>query len=120
MPTQDTTPSRRIVLSGLAAGTPISEMAISLLDEAGNALARASVREDGSVELPEKALASASEVLFEPDDLVLKADRFRELIEMDTLDTLDVTALGVAGGWYGDDGRTAHRPGRVWHPSGGY
>jgi hypothetical protein len=94
MPRQDTTPSRRIVFS-LAAEAPTSEMAISLVDEPGNTLDRASVNEDGSCELSEEALASAHGVNFEPVNVLVEADRFRELI--DTEEPVDVTALLEAG-----------------------
>ncbi len=91
MPSQDTTPSRRIVLSGLVADAPASEMAISLLDEAGKTLYRASVNDDGSCELPAEALASAHGVILEPINVVVEADQFRELIA--TNEPIDITAL---------------------------
>jgi hypothetical protein len=94
MPAEDATPRRRIVLSGLGAEALTSEMAISLVDEAGNTLSRAPVHEDGSCELPEEALAAADEVLLEPARASVDAHHFRRLIETNTL---DVNALLPAG-----------------------
>jgi uncharacterized protein YfaS (alpha-2-macroglobulin family) len=86
MPAEDTSAFRRIVLSGLGAGAPMSEMAISLVDKAGNTLSRDSVNEDGNCELSEEALAVADWVLLEPAQAFLEAEQFRRLIETDTLD----------------------------------
>jgi hypothetical protein len=86
MPAKETTPSRRIVLRGLGAGAPTPEMAISLVDKAGDTLSRISVHQDGSCELSEEALALADGVLIEPYAVSIDADRFRRLIETDTLD----------------------------------
>jgi hypothetical protein len=71
-------------------------MAISLVDRAGNTLNRASVDVDGGCELPQEALASAHEVIFEPIGVVIAADRLRKLIE--TEQPVDVTALPAATG----------------------
>jgi hypothetical protein len=95
MPTQDTTPSRRIVFSGLGAEAPASERAISLVDEAGKRLDRASVNEDDSCELLEEALASAYWVIFEPINVLVEADQFRTLIDAE--EPVDVTGLLEAG-----------------------
>jgi hypothetical protein len=94
MPAQNAIPSRRIVISGLVAESPASEIAVSLVDEAGNTLNRVLVNEDGSCELPTEALASAERVRFEPIGVVVEADQFRKLIE--TGDLLDLTVLLAA------------------------
>lgn len=95
-PALDSAPSRRIVLSGLPANAAASEMAIRLVDRAGNTLNRASVNDDGSCELPQQALASAHEVIFEPVGVAIAADQFRKLIE--TEQPVDVTVLLPATG----------------------
>lgn len=92
MPAKDATPSRRIVLSGLGAEAPTSEMAISFVDKRGRTLNRASVNADGSCELCEEALASADGVLLEPAQAALEADAFRRLIETDILDVTPLLA----------------------------
>jgi hypothetical protein len=97
MPTQKTTPSQIIVLSGRAAGAPGSKMAtISLVDEAGRLLDRACINDDGSCELSKEALASAHGVLFEPVNVLIEADRFRQMIETER--PVDVTELLAATG----------------------
>ena len=96
MPTEDKTPSRGIVLSGLAAGGSASRTAISLVDDAGNTLHEALINEDGSCELPEDMLASAQEVFLGPIDVSVRADRFRDLLQ--TGDVIDVAALFAGPG----------------------
>jgi hypothetical protein len=95
MPAHDTTPPRTIVFSGLVEKSPTSEMAISLVDEAGKQLNRAFVNKDGSCELSEEALASAHGVILEPINVLVEADQFRRLI--DTEEPVDVTRLREAG-----------------------
>jgi hypothetical protein len=104
MPAEDTSAFRRIVLSGVGAGAPTSEMAISFVDKAGDTLSRAVVNADGSCELPEEALAAADRVLLEPAQASLEGDQFRRLIETDTLDVAAVLAAGalnLASAWPG-------------------
>jgi hypothetical protein len=95
MPDEKIAQSRKIVLSGLAAGGLAPDTTISFLDDAGNMLERAVVDVDGSCEVHENALSSAQEVHVGPINVSLQAQQLRALI--DTENTLDVAALLRAG-----------------------
>jgi hypothetical protein len=95
MPDENIAQSRRIVLSGLAAGVLAPDTAISFVDDAGNTVQRAVVDVDGSCEVHENALSSAQEVHVGPINVSLRAQQLRALI--DTQNTLDVAALLRAG-----------------------
>jgi hypothetical protein len=96
MSPQRTTSSRQIVLTGMVARAPGSKVAISLVDEAGELLDSAFIDDDGRCELSEEALVSARSVLVEHVNVLVEADRFRQLIGSEKC--VDVTELLAATG----------------------
>jgi hypothetical protein len=89
--TDNAAPCRTIMLTGLAAGRAVSETAISLLDDKSETLQKAPINEDGSCDLSVEALTAAHQVVLQPDNASVPAERLRWLLQ--TTDTIDVDHL---------------------------
>jgi hypothetical protein len=95
MPDDNIAQSRKIMLSGRAAGGLAPDTAISFVDDAGNTLPRAGVDVDGRCEVHETAPSSAKEVPVESINVSLRAQQLPALVE--TENALDVAARLRAG-----------------------